>query len=298
MKNAKFGDFEDQTMAKKQQTDAIAQIDAELATLRTREAQHLEQQRVANEALQAARTQREQQILAGDDDVDALSRAASDISTAEHRLRGVNDAVVIVSEKIRQLATKRADEIRWQERKRISARMSASVEAMNVAYAVFKPALQGLIDSMSDERQIFEVLQTIEHLQAQCGAILELQMAAITAELMQYSRGLLDPDALPGAFVGIGLAAPVEAQTPQPLGPSTGRQAHHGAEYPPKDQTPHNQWPLGKPPVTRGPPTREQILAQNRQALAANFPSIYGEEDTRTAEQIFADEQRRLQGGK
>jgi hypothetical protein len=279
-------------MAKKQ-TDVIAQIDAELTTLRTREQQHLEQQRVANDALQAARSQREQQILDGQDDVDALARAASDISAAENRLRGVNDAVVIVSEKIRQLATKRADEIRWQERKRISARMSASVEAMNMAYAVFKPALQGLVDSMDDEKAIFEIGQTMQHLQAQCGAILELQMAAITDELMRHSRGLLDPDALPGAFVGIGLAAPVEAPTPQPLGPSSGRQAHHGASWP-ADPTPHNQWPLGKPPVTPEPPTREQILAQNRQALAENFPTIYGTEDTRTAEEIFAAEQRRL----
>jgi hypothetical protein len=279
-------------MAKKQTNDNLAQIDAEIGTLKLREQQLLEQQRTANETLQLARTQREQQILDGDDNVDTLARTAADISTAEHRLRGVNDACVIVAEKIRQLATKKADEIRWAERRRISARMSASAFAMQTTYEAFKPALEGLINSMTDETAIFECLQLMEHLKQQCGQIIELQVKVITAELQRYAMQLLNADVVNP--IGI---APLAVE-PQVL-PVSGRavagsMSSARAEYPPRDQSPHSLWPQGTPPVYKDPPTREQILAQNREALTKNFPGIYGETDNRTAEQIFADEQARM----
>jgi hypothetical protein len=276
-------------MAKKQ-TDTLAQIDADLATLRLRDAQLLEQQRVANEALQAARSKREQQIVDGNDDVDSLARSAADISECECKLRGVNDACIIVAQKMRQLANKKADEVRWTEQRRISERMTASTQAIEAAWSQFKPARDQLIAALEVEAAIFEIGQTVEHLKDKTGAVLELQMPVIVGELQRGAAQLLNAEIRNPIGVP---PLPVEP-TPSPLlGPSTGRQAHHGAEWPPKNPAPHSNFPLGEIPAPKQSPTREQILEQNRKALAENYPSIYGE-DKRTAMEIFADEQARM----
>jgi hypothetical protein len=277
-------------MAKKASNDTLAQIDAEIATLRTRELQLVEQQRQANEALQAVRSQREQQIVAGNDDIDTLAKLAAEISAAEYRVRGCNDACVIVSEKIRQLADKKADEIRWTERRKVSERMGTSAAAIEAAYQVFKPALEALVNSLSTEQQIFEVLQTVEHLNNACGNVLAMQLAVITAELTRQSQGLLDPD----VRNPVGVAPIVEPQVLPPLTPSTGRLAHHAAEWPPKDQSPHTVFPLGQTPVYKDGPSRDEILEQNRKHLHQHYPTIFGDEDGRSAAEVIADEQKRL----
>jgi hypothetical protein len=278
-------------MAKKQ-IDTLAQIDSEIATLKTRELQLLEQQRLANEALQIARTDREQQILDGNDDVDSLARVAARISDCEHRVRGCNDAVIIISEKVRQLAAKKADEIRWQERRKVSERMGASAAEIEAAYQAFKPALEALVNSLDNEKQIFEVLQTIEHLTNACGNVLAMQLMVICSELTRQSQGLLDPNVVNP------IGVPPLSVEPQQL-PVSGRVVAGSAstaraEYPPRDQTPHSVWPQGTPPVYKDPPTREQILEQNRKALHQNYPTIYGAEDGRSAVEVIADEQKRL----
>jgi hypothetical protein len=283
----------DNIMAKKQ-TDALTALDAELATLRAREQQLQARHRTATDALLAARERRQQLILDGVDDVDALGRAAATIAEAEHRVAGCADAVSIVAQRVKQLAEKRAVEIRWAERRRISERMTKSVEAITTAWAQFQPARDALIKALDIEAAIFEIAQSAEHIRNYTGAVLELQMPVIVDELTRQAAGLLNADVLNP--VGIP-PLPVEPATlPQTLGKPTGpASVRPGAGEWPPDRTPHTNFPLGEIPEPKQPLSRQDLLDQQQQAMRKMWPHLYDDDDTRTAEQIFADEQARIQ---
>jgi hypothetical protein len=278
-------------MAKKQ-NDELAVLDAEMATLRSREMQLLAQHRTAADNLMIARDQRQQQIIDGNDDVEALGRAAANIAEAEHYASGLADACSIVAQKLKQLATKRAETIRWKERERIAARMTTSVEAINKAWEIFKPARDALVAALETEAAIFEIAQTVEHLRNQCGPVLEVHMPVIIGELQRGAGCLLNPELVNP--MGIEPLPTHPTTPPQILGKPTGpASVRHGAEWPARGGA-HSSFPLGEIPEPKQAPTREETLAQNREAYREMFPNLLGDEDTRTAEQIFADEQAKM----
>jgi hypothetical protein len=278
-------------MAKKQTNTTLSGIEAELVVLRARGQQLLDRQRDAAAALAAAQEHRNTLIIDGVDDVDGLARTQSNISECETQCRALSDAHMIVSNKLRELSDRRAQELRWQERLKIGERMTHSVAAICEAHVHFASAAKALIEALTPEAKIFECAQLVEHLTSACGEAITMQLRVITEELALHARGLKNPD-VPNPF-GIDPVPLPAATLPQPGAIVGQAHARAGADWPPKGG-PHSNFPLGEVATPKQPPTREEILAQNRAALAQQFPSIYGSEDNRTAEEIFADEQRRL----
>jgi hypothetical protein len=276
--------------------EQVSDVDAEVATLKTRELSLLASQTEAKATLNDLRNSHTTMLLDGIDGPEQLGAASARIAEAEHTLRGLDDAVSVVSQKLHQAIGRQNVEKRWALRRTISENKRTAVTRLTELHARLIPLLRECTEVITPVNDVFEASQIKERCEVQARE-LDIAIPVVCAELERHAMVLLNPDAPEVAVVGSG-APPLPADPitlPQTLGKPAGMASvRPGAEWPPR-RGPHSNYPLGEVPTPKQPPTRDEILAQNKAAYKQMWPGLVSDDED--ALSIFAKERQRLSEG-